>query len=461
MNNLSLEELKAIIEIGDFEALVNRIENEFFECKRGIYLLEEDSGKRALAKDVTSFANLDGGYILIGPQTERNEKHLGDEIQSISYLQEGQINLKQYYDIIRDWVYPDIHGLNIYWQVSKSDKEKGLFVINIPEQGQELKPFLIKKVLDGKKKIEVIFGYVERKRDNSNPKNITSIHSLLRDGINYSRNIDGRLSNLESSLAEFKEKESSLKKEETHQKVKSQLMKAITDNKMNQSPNFSLIAYPKEPAMLKTIFINDKGSIKHKLEHPPELRHTGWNLETSDRAQIKEGKLIRVEIEGAKIIDLYETGEMVFCVVATEDFLSWGRTKDGFRFNTLALIESISNFVIFYGEVLKDFTQAIKNIYFSFAFNNLWVDNNKYYLVPYPVGSMGYNFCDEKKEAPQASIFSDPISSEINNFITEAAAYELISKIFLWFGITLDKIPYTKIDNGVTVIDFETIKGIR
>lgn len=212
MNNLSLEELKTIIETGDFEALVNRIENEFFECKRGVYLLENDSGKRKLAKDVTSFANLNGGYIFIGPQTETNEKHLGDEIKAISYLQEGQINLKQYYDIIREWVYSDIRDLNIYWKVSKSDKEKGIFVISIPEQGQELKPFLIKKTLEEKKKVEIIFGYVERKRDTSAPRNITSIHSLLKDGISYSKNIDSRLSNVELLLAEFKKKNRQLKK---------------------------------------------------------------------------------------------------------------------------------------------------------------------------------------------------------------------------------------------------------
>lgn len=230
---------------------------------------------------------------------------------------------------------------------------------------------------------------------------------------------------------------------------------------MNLLPNFSLIAHPGEPAKLKTIFLDTENSIKRKLENPPVLRYSGWDLETSDRAQIKEGKLIRVKIEEVNIIDLYEDGGMVFCVLANEDFLCWGKSKDGLRFNTLALIESISNFAIFYSEVLKDFEQSIESLCFSFAFNNLWVDNNKYYLVPYPVGSMGYNFCDEGKEAPQASIFSDPILIGINNFRAEVAAYELASKIFLWFGVPLNKIPYTKVKNGITVIDFEIIKGIR
>lgn len=462
MNNLGAEELKIILDTGDFEALIGRIENEFFDCKRGIYSLNDDAGKRELAKDISSFANLNGGYLLIGPQTEKSEKYLGDEIKSISYLPEAQINRQQYIDVVREWIYPDIHGLNISWHQSKIDAKKGIFVIHIPHQAETDTPFLITKVLDGKKRVEIVFGYVERKQDSNFARDITSIHSLLRDGINYNRNIDGRLSDIESSLGEIQKKELSVKKREVHKDAQERVRRALGDNKMNQLPNFNLIAYPEEPAALKTIFINSQSSIKHKLEYPPALRPPGWNLETSDRAQIREGKLIRVEIESRKIIDLYESGEIVFCVVATDDFLCWGTTKDIYRFNTLALIESISNFVIFYGEVLKDFTQTIENIYFSFAFNNLWVDNNKYYLVPYTVGTIGYRFSDEKKDAPQASIFSDPILVEINNFRAEVVAYELVSKIFLWFGVTLDKIPYTKkLENGMTGIDFEAIKSIR
>lgn len=461
MNNLSLEELKTIIETGDFEALSNRIENEFCECKRGIYLLEADSGKRELAKDVASFANLNGGYILIGPQTERNEQHLGDEIKSISYLQEGQINRKQYFDIIREWIYPDIQGLDIFWRQGKIDSSKGIFIIHIPNQTETTKPFLIKKVLDEKKKVEIVFGYVERRRDGNIPKDISSIYALLRDGINYNRNIDGRFSKLESLLDGLKTKEMLSKNENIYTEIQQRAKKSLNDNKMDNLPNFGLVVYPTEPVNLKTVFLKAENSLMRKLENPPEFRYAGWDLGTLDQAQIREGKFVRVRNGERKIIDLYEDGSLVFCALANDEFLAWGSTQGSFKLNSLALIESISNFCNFYSEVLEDFNYVTGNLCFCFSFNNLWIDDKKYFLVPYAVGTCGFSFGGDKQEAHESSIFSEPIVIDAINFRAELVAYQIVEKIYLWFGFSTDKIPYKKNDNGNNVIDFEKIKTIR
>ena len=132
MSSLSLNTLKEIIEQGDFDALIGHTENEFFECKRAIYLLSDERNKRELAKDVSSFANLNGGYILIGPQTKRNDLHLGDEVETISFLDQSLIVPKEHFDVIKNWVYPDILGLEIFYKPSAPNKDKGIFVIYIP-----------------------------------------------------------------------------------------------------------------------------------------------------------------------------------------------------------------------------------------------------------------------------------------------------------------------------------------
>lgn len=459
---MQLDEIKSIIEIGNFEYLIGKVENEYFDCKKGIYFLSGDSGKRELAKDVTSFANFNGGYILIGPQTVRNDKHLGDEITAISYLHEDQINIKQHSDIIHEWVYPDIHGLNIFWKPSKSDKEKGVFVICIPNQDEYLKPFLIKKTIDEKKKTEIVFGYAERKSDSSVSKDVTSIHALLRDGINYNKNIDSRFSKIEFLIEGLQRKNALDKKEDVYKYVKKRSMMALAENGMDKLPNFALIAYPERKIELKTIFLSAKSSIKRKLENPPELRYAGWDLATDDRAQIKEGKYIRVRNGERKVIDLYNGGILIFNVLANEDFLSWGRRSDSFKFNTLALIEVVCNFVLFYAEVIKDFNGTAHTVVFCYGFNNLWTENNKYFLTPYAVGSHGYLFNREKKDAPNSSFFSDQIIFELSSFSNIGQiVYGIVENIYLWFGIEADKIPYTKQLNGTTVIDIEQIKTIR
>ena len=147
MNEFSIEELEKIINEGNFDSLIGKIENDFFDCKKGIYDLKKDSSKRELAKDVSSFANLGGGYILIGPQTRKSRKLFGDEIKEISLLNQDLVDVKQCFDVIRDWIYPEVEGLKIEWKPSKNDKNKGILIIQAPSQKEILKPFLVKKIV--------------------------------------------------------------------------------------------------------------------------------------------------------------------------------------------------------------------------------------------------------------------------------------------------------------------------
>ena len=57
-------QLREIVQSGDFESLLGEIESAEFECKAQPYALETDSGKRELAKDISSFANAIGGYVI-------------------------------------------------------------------------------------------------------------------------------------------------------------------------------------------------------------------------------------------------------------------------------------------------------------------------------------------------------------------------------------------------------------
>lgn len=200
MEEFSIKELEKIISDGDFNSLIGKIENDFFDCKSQIYDLKNEYSKRELAKDVSSFTNLNGGYILIGPKTDDSKTHFGDEIIEISLLDQDLVDPNQYKNVIKDWIYPDeIQGIRVYWKASKDDNNKGIIVIEIPTQKESLKPFLISKIVEEEAKIsETIFGYAERKGDRSDPKKIKDIYKIMRDGLLYDKNIENRFNNLES-----------------------------------------------------------------------------------------------------------------------------------------------------------------------------------------------------------------------------------------------------------------------
>lgn len=469
MEEFSIKELEKIISDGDFNSLIGKLESDFFECKCQIYDLTKEYSKLELAKDVSSFANLNGGYILIGLKTNASKTHFGDEVIEISLLNQDLVDPNQYKNVIKNWIYPEIHGIKIYWKESKDDNNKGgVIVIEIPPQKESLKPFLISKIVEEEKKVsKTIFGYAERKGDRSDPKKIEDIYRIMRDGLSYDKNIENRFNNLESIMQSFLKKRH---KEEQRNKDRNtinnrvnQILKSYGDH--DNKRLIILIACPKEKlGELKSLFTNEEGSIKRKLEDPPlnagKIRNSGWSLKTLDRGRIIEGQFVRVQDGDLKTIDLYNDGTLIFSGLADERFLAHA-SQDGLRINSIALIELVYNFVSFYREVVNDLTVKPSTISIEFRFLNMHLNNEKSYLTKGPIDFL---FSNDKYYAPANNYFPEiPIDFDVKYFDvgkTAEIAYKLVEKIYLWFGIPIDKgnIPYTKIENSVMSIDVEQIR---
>ncbi|MGB9762453.1 MAG: helix-turn-helix domain-containing protein [Minisyncoccia bacterium] len=459
MEEFSIKELEKIINNGDFNSLIGKIENDFFECKGEIYDLKSEYSKRELAKDISSFANLNGGYILIGPKTKKSETHFGDEVKEISFINKEIIDIEQYNGVINDWIYPKVDGVRIKWIATK-EEDKGILIIKIPPQRENQKPFLIKKIVEENKNVEIMFGYTKRKQDKSEPLKIEDIHRAMRDGFFYEEHIENRFNNLESILIKDQEEKRNKDRDTINKRI-NQILNYMANNKRG----FILIAYPKEKlGELKSLFTSEEGSIKRKLEDPPlnagKIRYAGWSLETLDRGRIVEGQFVRVKSGDTKIIDLYKDGTLIFLGLADENFLAWS-SNDGLRINPIAVVELIYNFISFYREVINDLTIKPSIISVEFRFFNMHLDGKKSYLVPGPIDALSpFN----TYEAPANNYSSEtPIDFKVEDFETEKTAeiaYKVVEKIYLWFGIPLDKgnIPYTKIENAVVSIDIEQIR---
>jgi hypothetical protein len=185
-------DLREIIRSGDFSKLKGLVEGNLLECKGQPYDLVSDGGKRELAKDVSSFANSDGGLIIIGARTKKGGS-FGDEIDEIRPFERNMLNPNQYHNVLRDWVYPTLIDVEISFHKTLVG-QGGIFLIDVPKQPADRKPFLIKKTLEQQVEqqriIEIIFGYVERIRDNSQPWSVVDLQTALRKGLNYEKNLE-------------------------------------------------------------------------------------------------------------------------------------------------------------------------------------------------------------------------------------------------------------------------------
>lgn len=457
----SIQRLKEIIASSEFDALVGEVENDWFECKGQPYhLKDDDTGKRELVKDVSSFANYKGGYIFIGIKTKKSPTHFGDEVEEIRPFESHLVDTNQYQNIIRSWIYPELEEITITWMPVKENR--GIVVIHIPPQKDTLKPFIIKNVLDEKKKVEIVFGYAERRRDNSQPLSVIDLQRALRSGLNFENTLKERLDSLEALI---KQSTNSVSKSQNQGELADLIDKRITNTlssgKLGQSRALIITAYPNQQNELKTVFQSSQDSVKKHLENPPTLRHGGWALLTHDAAKIIRGELVRAGDANYKVIDLYRDGTMIFAVLADDSFLAWGQSGNPTKINPLALVEVVYNFFSLYKLVLDDLKEKPEIIAVQIDLRNLHLNGNKSFLVPYAVNSWAFMSPShfEMNEAPDTTM-TKFIQFPADKFSVGKVAFEVLKEIYLWFGLNEDEIPYTKVEGNLKTVDPEKIQAV-
>src|SRR5260370_39658032 len=103
---LTIEEVAGILSKGAFDEFISAVEHEQFECKSGLYDIKAVKGKIELAKDVSALANSAGGYLLIGPATEKDQLHNKDEVKSVSQFPSSLFQPDTYRNILNAFIYP-------------------------------------------------------------------------------------------------------------------------------------------------------------------------------------------------------------------------------------------------------------------------------------------------------------------------------------------------------------------
>jgi len=196
--SVTLADLATIVSTARFDMLVGEMESQFLDAKGQPYRFDEGTdGKRAFAKDVASFANAQGGYILIGFATKISDVNAGEQIAEVRPIRSQYFNTEQHRKILQEWLYPQPLGIEINWIPFGNEPEKGVLALYIPPQNDRSKPFLITKTVTDKKSTDVIIAYVERRLDFTEPHSIVEIHQALRNGFNLERELLGRIENIE------------------------------------------------------------------------------------------------------------------------------------------------------------------------------------------------------------------------------------------------------------------------
>jgi hypothetical protein len=231
-----------------------------------------------------------------------------------------------------------------------------------------------------------------------------------------------------------------------------------------QRPVFVYSMTPRDRTSYKHFF--ELGPLKALLENPGQLRGSGWDLLTHDKARIVRGEYLELTSAERKRIQVYEDGSVLVRVSGDEDFMSWGQNTKNFddapRLNTLALIEFTLNFCKFCSGLVQYMEPEPSEVNLKVEVRNAFFGESKLFLIPHPVTSRAFTFTDDRHVAPESSGTRKlVVSAEQLKSRPDIAAFLLVRQIFYWFGVNTETIPYTSTANGVAFIDESLIINSR
>jgi len=210
------------------------------------------------------------------------------------------------------------------------------------------------------------------------------------------------------------------------------------------------------PTAVPTIWRSE--GVRQLLERPPSTRPNGWNLETLDQARIVEGRLLTVSNGDRKELNLYPDGAFV-AYGSVEEFLGWreGSFADNPKVNPLALIEFTYNFVSFYSDLLQFLSPRPAALGFRCGFRNAIPSQGPVYLPSGEIGGLAF-YSGQEYRAPRSEVDFDLAVAVNGAVIVGEVSFELLVRLYTWFGHEIEHIPYT--DSERTIISLERLQSI-
>ena len=485
MTILTPDQITAILISGKLEDIIGVAETSEVEFKVAPYQLEQEYAKQELAKDVTALANAQGGVIVIGASTEPDSTHPTDRVVAISPFPVKLIQIQRYYDVLHDWTYPSVEGVEIRWFPALNDVQRGLASIHVTQRSLGNAPYLTTRFVSEEGRAStVVFGYFERKRAGVQHRSVQQIHSLLQAG---SRNaqITDQLDSLAATIDEIRMSVMPLRttssgKVETDMPMQTpaidstshsasannwreltnrarvRLQDAIVAADLVDKPVLGFAAFPLTITTVPELFQSQQTSVVQLLANPPKIRSNGFDLETDDRsAKNIQGKLRRTGGK-TKVLDLWRDGMLVFVVQGGRWFLCWPPNYDGnLVLNAMVLAESSFLFARLLTKLLDHMEPRPAHLGLITLLDNLNEGGRPAVLRP----EVRHQVPFVSTTGPEAPATGATFERSVSSTLPEGRiAFQLISPVYEWFSIDHEQIPYTEpAEDGGRVVSVESL----
>ncbi len=482
---LSADEAKAILEAGRFDDFKGIVEGTLLDFKREPYLLSgatpvvHEKAKRDLVEDIVRFANVEGGIIVLGVETEQVEAQRTEVGKAIHPFPESRIDAGQYRDVIFERTRPHPQGLTVRWFPGPGGGT-GLGAVIVPSQPSQLRKtfFATRTFVDETtgKTLGAYVGYLERSGAEGVPMSAEELYQTFQAGRRFSE-LRERFESLAERVDELTELVRRLVEERAAPPSPlspepprprpagpdvtdacSRRGEAVRDAGLNDRPTFSLIALPGEAVEVPELFAGSRSELVRLLENPPELRPSGFDLTVGERPVVVPPGIRRALIPGHRLLQLMRDGVLIF-VADAQGLLCWGTStnEQPLRLNVLALAETTYLFADLVHRLSAHLTPPPDTWRYVIGLQRMELDGKHAVLAPGSRRSAGQLFPLRQRALPnrdfEFGLTAIPATSD-----PRVVAYRVRRELYAAFGFDEDAIPYVVDVNGERGTDPEQIK---
>lgn len=449
---ISPQKALEILKCGEFDDLKGAIEDEQIQFKGSPYQLfgpNSEAAKYELAKDASALANANGGIIMIGFLTLKDQSSAIEYVECCRPFELSCFDDDQYRKILNEWIYPQIKPMEIKCFQLASDVNRGVVAISVGIGAVKDKPYLVTKTVQPDGKIRGnVFGYFERVQDAIPETPAERLRDLLKDGMRFSE-ITQRLDSIEVFLGR-QSLAASVSTEPSSFDISKRIEGLQEAVGRSDRPSITLAAMSMERTVFAEIFSSQSSRIVKLLESPPVLRKDGFAITPRDRrgfSEIVRGESRRVILKGNKAIELWQDGAVIAVGPGDDDMLCWfmrshRNPPPGLPIRNFVLTEVTLNFCRVAAEMFSNATPLPEHLKFILRLDNmteegipcrLSVDNDS--RPDRLVLPSGF------RNAPDGTIICE-YTVPCKDLDVESLVYEILGKLYAQFGFNYDQMPY-------------------
>lgn len=317
--------------------LIGQAETVWLDFKLSPYQLDDERQKFELAKDVSAMANSQGGVILIGVETRRDETSQDDVAIALRPVADRLVDGQQIKNVIYEWVFPRLDvDVNSH---AVSSGNGGLWSIYVERGRERDQPFMVSKsyVDESGRPRPDLFAVFERNGSHNRAYQPAQIHGWINRGFRASLEEPEAevIPPIEEAAAVLAEDYSAL---------------GLPD----QATSLYIQAAPADSTRLQRFYRGDlSGSLYEKLVSPEHnLRRHGFNLPDVSKPERTERGALRVVWAQEDSISVTPGG--LATAIQGQRHLTWAyekfvqKPKEESWVNPLALVEFTLDFWRFF-----------------------------------------------------------------------------------------------------------------